>query len=254
MNWFAAKCPVDDSTRTWTENNLGWLLQTFEFPSAQDVTVVLPTPEFFPDPYAGTEADVRRLFQRVCDLMEVDADRLKLELVADTEGALRHQLPSWESGGKGVAGHYQGDAQTATIRLNMAYRRDPMAMVAVMAHELSHVLLLGDEKISRERWDHEMITDLATVALGMGIFNANSAFKFAQWSGGGMQGWSAGRLGYLTEQNWGYALAYFAKLRGESKPAWAQHLKGDVKHYFKAGMKYLRKQDNLPPADGDDVR
>jgi hypothetical protein len=251
MGLFSSTCPVDDTTRAWVENNLRWLLQTFEYASGQDVTIVLPTPEFFPDPYSSKDSDVRKLFLRVCEYMEVDAERIELVLVADTEGALRHQLPSWESGGKGVAGHYQGDSQTATIRLNMAYRRDPMAMVAVMAHELSHVLLLGDAKISRERWDHEMVTDLATVALGMGIFNANSAFKFGQWSGGGMQGWSAGRLGYLTEQVWGYALAYFAKLRGESKPAWAQQLKGDVKHYFKAGMKYLRKRDNLPPSVGD---
>lgn len=60
------------------------------------------------------------------------------------------------------------------------------------------------------------------------------------WPGGGMQGWRAGRLGYLDEETWGYALAYFPRLREETKPAWAQFLEGDVKHYFKAGMKFLR--------------
>ncbi len=252
MSWFSPTCPVDDDTRFWVEDNVRWLLTAFEFSSAKDVAVVLPTPEFFPDPYAGSERDVRRLFLRVCDLMEVDGDRLRLKLIPDAEGELRHHLPAWESSGEGAAGLYHGNAETAVIRISLAHREDPMAMVAVMAHELGHVLLLGDEQISGDEEDHEPLTDLLTVAMGMGIFNANSAFKFGQWSGGGMHGWSAGRLGYLDEETWGYALAYFAWLREETKPVWAQFLEGDVKHYFKAGMKFLRNQknDSVAPENG----
>jgi hypothetical protein len=57
-----------------------------------------------------------------------------------------------------------------------------------------------------------------------------------------MQGWKVKRLGYLTEPMWGYALAYFAWLRNEAKPAWAQYLQGDVKHYFKSAMRYLHNR------------
>jgi len=41
-------------------------------------------------------------------------------------------------------------------------------------HELGHVLLLADGKISKDRKDHEHLTDLLTVWLGLGIFTANS--------------------------------------------------------------------------------
>jgi hypothetical protein len=85
------------------------------------------------------------------------------------------------------------------------------------------------------------LTDLLTVFLGLGIFTANSAFKFNQWTGGGKQGWEAKRLGYLTESMFGYALALFAWARGEDKPQWSKYLEGNVKYYFRSGLKYLEK-------------
>lgn len=122
-----------------------------------------------------------------------------------------------------------------------------MALVATFAHELGHDLLLGDQKLSPEAEDGEQLTNLLTVVLGLGIFNASSAVTFGQWSSGGQQGWSASRLGYLSQQMWGYALAHFAHLRGEAKPDWAQYLEGDVRHYFKASQKYLAKTNEREP-------
>lgn len=83
--------------------------------------------------------------------------------------------------------------------------------------------------------------DLLTVFFGLGVFTANSAFRFRQWSDGSLQGWRAERKGYLTEEMFGYALAVFAMMRGESSPAWGQFLEGSVKTYFKNALKYFEK-------------
>ncbi len=70
---------------------------------------------------------------------------------------------------------------------------------------------------------------MLTVFLGLGIFTANAAFRFNQWQDGQMQGWSTQRSGYLTEPEWGYALACYAWVRGEAAPDWAEHLVDGVR-------------------------
>jgi len=86
----------------------------------------------------------------------------------------------------------------------------------------------------------EELNDLLTVFLGFGVFNANAAFQFSQYTSVYSQGWSAGRLGYLPEQVWGYALARFAFERDEMNPEWSQYLSTNIRAYFKASMKWLR--------------
>jgi hypothetical protein len=239
MKWSTPQCPVNDEQRVWLENAGAWLLKEFNIQLDQ-VTIVLPTPEFFPDTYRGQEDDAKKLLHRVCSYMKVSPDRLSLEWITDEHQELRAHLPSFEASNKGAAGHYQEDGGTIRISLSSAHLRDPMSLVAVMAHELGHVLLLGDKKIARDRKDHEYLTDLLTVLLGLGIFTANSAFRFTQWTGGFKQGWRAQRLGYLTEAMFGYALALFAWTRGESKPAWSKYLEGSIQHHFKSGLSYLK--------------
>ena len=90
-----------------------------------------------------------------------------------------------------------------------------MTLVAVLAHELGHVILLRPGLVDRKDPDMEPLNDLLTVFLGFGIFTANAAFRFEQHSDNRSQGWSARRTGYLSEQQFGYSLARFAYERGE---------------------------------------
>jgi len=80
---------------------------------------------------------------------------------------------------------------------------------------------------------------LLTVFLGFGVFNANSIFQFQQHTNYDRQGWSTRRLGYLSEQQFGYALARFATERGERSPAWAKHLNTNVGSYWKRSMGWI---------------
>lgn len=105
-------------------------------------------------------------------------------------------------------------------------------MVATLAHELSHIKLLGEERLLE---NDEQVTDLNTIIFGLGIFNANAAF--ASYQDFRSQGWR--KLGYLTQMDWGYALALFAQLRGENDPDWTKHLCKNVKSDFAKSYRYL---------------
>jgi hypothetical protein len=241
---------VNDEQRVWLENAGAWLVKEFDIQLSQ-VTIVLPTQEFFPDTYRGEEEDVRKLLHRVCSYMKVSPDRLSLELLPGEHHELRDHLPSFEASHKGAAGQYHDDGDTSRISLSADHLRDPMSLVAVIAHELGHVLLLADKKIARDRKDHEYLTDLLTVLLGLGIFTANSAFRFTQWTGGFKQGWRVQRLGYLTEPMFAYALALFAWTRGETRPDWSKYLEGNIKHHLKPGLSYLKARGQVDPSWGD---
>lgn len=156
------------------------------------------------------------LFQRVCGYMQVDERRIDLEVFPDEANELSAVVPFWRADMGGAAGLYISatDESRLVIAVRSSKLNNPLAVVATMAHELAHVILLGGNLVDRESQDMEPLTDLTIVFLGLGIFTANAAAQFEQHQDGRSQGWSMQRLGYLSEQMYGYALVKFAFERG----------------------------------------
>jgi hypothetical protein len=114
-----------------------------------------------------------------------------------------------------------------------------MALVAVIAHELGHEILLGQKRISIDEPDHEPLTDLLTVFFGLGIFTANSTIQDRGWHSGGWSGWETSKMGYLDQPTLGYALAQFARVRAEHNPAWIKYIRPDVRAPMKQSFRFL---------------
>ena len=92
---------------------------------------------------------------------------------------------------------------------------------------------MADQRISRDAEDSEPLTDLLTVYFGAGILTANAAFQFGQWHDHQRQGWSATRQGYLSEAQFGYALARFSWYRGDIEAAWRKQSPGKHRLLFR---------------------
>jgi hypothetical protein len=238
VGWVRAKCPVRAVEQAWIERNLDWLAGEFGDARLRG-PVLLPTEEHFPGPYAGSAGDVQALVHHLCRHLGVDPGRVEVEHEApDADPDLAAHVPvstAW----KGAAGHYRerGGRAVVTVRADVAER--PMALVATVAHELGHVLLLGDGRIEPDRDDHEPLTDLLTVFFGLGVFAANAAFDYSRVVRGEYVHTSRSRLGYLTEPMFGYALARYAWLRGEADPAWARYVEPNPRSFLKRGLRYL---------------
>lgn len=246
MKWFTPKCPVGAEDKAWIDESMLWLVEEFGRDALRDAAVVLPTDEFFPDEFSEDEADVRALIERVCGYMGVAPERVELEFFTDESAAPRLGLPFDESSYSGVAGHYRKRRDKFVINIESSQLTDPMFLVATSAHELGHVRLLGEGRVSAAFEDHEPLTDLLTVFLGLGVFTGNCVFRFSQWTDAFSQGWQTERRGYMTEEMFGYALALFAWTRGEERPAWSEYLQGNVSAYFKGAQKYLEKTGDTP--------
>ena len=101
-----------------------------------------------------------------------------------------------------------------TITYNPKVVSDPIQMVATFAHELSHYLTSTAPEPPPGGWDNwEFATDIGATFMGFGIFIANAAFNFQQYSTVDSQGWQTSGGGYLTESEYSYSLAIFMRLK-----------------------------------------
>lgn len=224
---FPVVSPLTDEERQWLDRSFTWLRNEFGEERLRR-PMVLPTAAFFPDRYLGTAADVSVLFGRVCQYMEVDRDRVTLKL---------YQTPAADVVAAGfdptlnlgyALGVYQNEGDRTLIWLEQTNLGDVEAVIATLAHELGHVHLLGDHRIDSSNPEHEPLTDLLTVFMGCGIFSANRALSETNWKAGQWSGWSISKSGYLSMAQYAYALALYARARGESPPSWGRYLRQDV--------------------------
>ncbi len=236
---FPSSCPCDRAAKAWIEGRLQWLSGEFDDHAFNGRRVVLPTQEFFPDRFDGSERSVRELLDRVCGYMDVAPDLVEVSLFSNAQriwlvNESGQYLPQ-------TAGTYQKVEDKFNIRLDESDLGNPMGLVGTMAHELAHVRLLGENRLSRDEFDNELLTDLTTVFFGLGIFLANSprawTSRCTKWPGTDLI-----KPEYMSRPMYGYALAHLAWFQGETKPAWARHL-----HINCAAR--LQARDSLPISD-----
>lgn len=193
----------------------------------RNATVILPTDEFFPDRYTPDDDGCRACLHRMCGYMGVDPNSVHLQIVDD------ELMPD-------AAGLYQMREQSI-ISIARSQLADPTRLMATVAHELAHELLLKGGHLTGDEPDHEQLTDVLPVFLGVGIFAANATLKTNFWSEGQTKYWSYSRQGYLSSVELGYALAVFAYFRGEHRPRWAKHLRTDAAVTLRDSLRYLHK-------------
>ncbi len=236
VGWFRATCPVDPAAKAWIEQRLTWLSKEFDQSAFTGHSLILPTPEFFPDPYDCSKPAAQVLLQRVCNYMGVNSRRIVLKFLSQPDNLLLvnergASLPQ-------AAGTFGNLGDRYVIRLDTGGLGDPMALVGTMAHELAHARLLGEGRLNNDAWDNELVTDLTVVYLGMGIFLANTPraweSQLTVWPGTVLK-----KPEYMTLAMFGYALAHLAWFRGEQKPAWGRHLHWNARGEFRQGLRYL---------------
>ena len=235
FGWLRSKptCPVSIEEKEWIERRFSWLTKEFGKKGLRSRRIILPTIEYFPASYHGSEEELVELMELVANYMDVEPACLRLKFYEDNHSIMEGMLT------EGSSGLYVESDGCYYIWLEVSRLGDPLAVVATLAHEIGHVVLLGQRRVSSSVEDHEQLTDLLTVFLGLGIFTANGVIQEDNWRVGRFSGWSIQRSGYLTMNMFGYALALFALARGENKPSWLSHLRPDVRRACRLGIRYI---------------
>ena len=247
MFGFRPKLPVTEEERSWVDKEFSRLKSMLGAKRMLSCTVIEPTDQFFPDPWDGSSAGLESIFCRVCEFMQVERSNVDLEIIPDSS-ELMEALPEYHLRSNGPAGmHFGQNAdEKPLIGIRQSLLKDPLMVVATVAHELGHVILLDGGHLSRDVEDMEPMTDLVTVYLGLGIFTANACCRFTKFRDERREGWSFSRHGYLPEEVYGYALAVFAKERRETGSSWAAHLSTNAQTYFRRSAAWLESSSRQP--------
>ncbi len=162
-SFLTPKCPVNADEQAWIDESMGWFVEQFG-PQALQRPVILPTDEFFPGDYTGSDAEVREVIALMCTYLEVDPGRIDVELGTDYDDSpsaeLRDAVPDLAYDNSGAAGHYHRRDGRGVITIARAQAEAPMALIATIAHELCHELLIGGGLAAPSRKDGEPLTDL----------------------------------------------------------------------------------------------
>jgi len=237
---------IEESMREWIDSAFIWLLNSFNEDFIKKQKVLIPHYSDFPIKYDGQKESAYKTLEIVASQMNISAKEIHLDIY--NEG---HIEISTGGQGKIFLNQVEGDNYSVGlfwgkladgkyhISLESTILNDPEKMVAVLAHEIAHIKL-SEEKIKEE--DIEPLTDLTTIIFGLGIFNANSAFKFEQSS----NYWAYSTSGYLSQMEWAYALALYSYIRNEKSPDWINYLTKNIKYdFYKSEKSILNNLDKV---------
>ncbi|MBD8387071.1 hypothetical protein [Dysgonomonas sp. BGC7] len=236
--------PLDYEQRKYFENNILFLNGAFPEPPMDTRKVFTPSDKDFPIKWDDSEETAIRALKIVSENMQINFDDIELDFY--TEGMTEFSANGGEppiflvndEEQEYTAGLYFDKKENGKyeISINKTCLSNPESLIGTIAHELSHIKLLGEDKIVE---NDEYLTDLATVFFGFGIFSANSSFHFFKQS----DRWGYNSTGYLKFDEWAYCLALFAFLRYEDNPEWSKHLNLTIKKEFDRCMKYMLENE-----------
>jgi hypothetical protein len=241
-------CPLNEEIRLWMENAFLWLATQFGQDTIFSKKVLMPTPEDFPIHYNGSQTSLIKTAEIVATQMDINLDEVNLETFDENikafDGGMGHRLfteVDKKSKEKLAAGLYFDKNKDGKydIFIEQQNLSQPENLVATLAHEFAHIKILGEKRLD---FNDEFLTDLTPVVFGLGIFNANASFRFYQ----GYDGWGHNSVGYLKQQEWGYALALYAYYREEKSPGWIKHLTKNIQSDFKKSEGFIyANQDKI---------
>jgi hypothetical protein len=241
------ECPINTETRLWMENAFLWLAGQFGQKNIATKQMLYPTTEQFPIRYDGSKNSLFKTAEIIADQMEINFSEIYIDIyeqnIQEFSGDFGHRI--WTQVDKDndeslSAGLYFDKNKDGNYEIFIEKKNlfDPEKLVAVIAHEFSHIKILGEKRLD---FNDESLTDLTTVIFGLGIFNANAAFK--EHKSFDSHGHSS--TGYLKQREWGYALALYAFYRKEENYKWINFLTPNIKSDFKKSINFISANEDI---------
>lgn len=234
--------PLDYHWRKYFEQNIAWLYHQFPEPNGAPRKIFVPTETDFPIVWDGSEECARQVLRIVAAVMEIPSEEIDLGFIESkikqVTGGYQPVFLQRAPDATDAAGlyHHKGGHGLYEISVDQDLLTNPDALIATLAHELSHVKLLGQLGLAE---NDEHLTDLTTVFFGFGVLNANACFQFFKDAGS----WGYFNLGYLKQEEWAYALALMAFMRQEDDPEWSRFLTLSVKKDFDRNLQYMLRNE-----------
>lgn len=247
MVFWKPKPTIDADDETWQIDAWMWLLSNLGGREAmRSHSVMLPIEAHFPPSGKSGLPHVEYVFRQVAERFEVDPEGFELRLQDSDIDPVLNPLAVAQNVPVDPLGTYSVDDKNKhLVTVAPKTLNELEGLIATLAHEICHPVLFSisiDPPGGPEL--EEFATDLAMVFFGFGVFGANSSFRFSQFSDAatGSQGWAVNRAGYLSQAEWGYALAVRTVLLGEDLDGFADYLSDGARAHYRKNLRYLMKK------------
>ncbi|PCI98006.1 MAG: hypothetical protein COB15_06640 [Flavobacteriales bacterium] len=238
------KCPVDEEMRGWIEYAMQWLMLEFGEEFFHEVAVYSNMKELL-NAFDKETATLDELGEIVSYIMFLDEEDIIYTVYDEGENRIETGTGFFPvnavEGEVTTGGMYVGKNEDSKYDVGIERKvlQNPVHLVSTIAHELSHVWLLGKKEMDV---NDEYLTDMLPIIFGLGVFGASSCFSFSQSN----SGWATQTKGYFNQMEWGYALAVYSWLRKDKNPEWVKSLPRNILSDYKQSLKFMENnQDKL---------
>jgi hypothetical protein len=215
----------------------------------QDTILVTLTDRHFPDKsFDSPEERVSVAFGRVRDYAGMRGWPCELiALTPDMEPAPPPTISSVTPRGPQGAVFIHEEKQSLPIAFDPGMIGKPLVLIAIFAQQLAYHLGRAIEEGAPGGEElRGPASDLLAVFMGFGLFMANSAMTVCRGGCSGC-GTSVQKIGYLTEDEFVYALAIFCVLKDIPNAEVKLHLKKTLQPLFRKDIKEIKT------TRGDDI-
>ena len=238
------KSPVSQADEEWLNSDLTWLREAFSEEHFHQIRTITPTTDFYTRTFDRTEEDAYFILERTKELMSIQNDNIELTFFSNSPTEMQDgsmlSTPSDNAMGSwgGAAGTYERSDGKVIIAIEISQLNDTISLIATIAHELAHEILLGEGLLEE---NDEFLTDLTAIFYGFGLFLGNSSFRVMQRNTAFGSEWGFSSQGYLPEQVIAYVMAWLSFERNEEL-YYAQYLNKSLKKYVEQAYRYLESQ------------
>lgn len=245
-----------EADRTWLVEAMAALTHSQGFSRLVVGPIVEPTPQFFPDKWAGGDASLGRLVRRLLHYVGLDEVGVAVEIhPEDARGGAPPAPPG--SGGVWLDGI---ERKVVTIMAAGPSLRDPTNGVAATARAAAHAFRDFHRLPAKDPQEAERLVDVTGVYLGFGLLTTEASLRFFSTSAGGFRSnRSKFQLGVLGPQAMAYLLGIQAVARGmdrAQRKRLTAHLQPNQAGFFRAAVEdleprreWLLERLGIPPRE-----
>lgn len=237
------KLPITSDDKNWVDESFLLLQEILGKEHFNGLITITPTKNFYNWTFKGNEEDAEFILERTKEIMMINDATIKLKYFSDqpiemSDGTILSTPADINGNWKSASGIYKELENEKIIYIEKSQLKNTISLIATMAHELSHYILLGENRIEE---NDEYLTDLTAIAYGFGIFLGNSRFQHSKYQNTNFSGWEMSSQGYLPEQIIGYAMAWLSYNRNENTD-YKKFLNKDLEKFFNKSFNYLQAE------------
>lgn len=262
-NWLTARrSPIEDREQLWVDERFDVLVEWLTPTRIQQAAVIEPSDRFFPDEDDNSIESIQKHVEQLIghigrNLEPFDETGIEFQFESLRIDPSLVQQPMVLTASIGIqlaaqalqTGFLNSDAcrrwmspQSITTEIDV---EETLTTVSWSSNSVDPSEQTTRASPSRNLNDQlAPMASVLTVLLGAGLFSSNTAVldSGCGCSGGGCETGGGKSGAGLSFPQFAWTLARFAAMRGETSPAWAGHLRLDVRSPFRQAQRFLQRR------------